>query len=634
MRRPGLTLVLGLLAACGTSDDVGGEAGDSDVAAEALPPFAPAPATLHRLTDRQLRHTWADLVGVTWTGALPADYVLHGYATVGGAEQTLPPADLELLDGAAWAVAEDAVPDAATAAALLGCEVGGDTDAAVDEPCLRTWLAAFLRRAWRRPATRPEVDALVALHDAVRGIETPTVAVQAVVASVLESPHLVFRVEIGRADPDHPGRRVLTGLELASRLAYFLTDAPPDDDLLAAAEAGELDTPDGLRAAAERLLDTPRADDAFVAFWAETLEVERIDETDKDLTLFPQVDDALRTAMADELRWLFRDVMLEHDGTFAELLTTDVAYVDAGLAKVYGLPPVEGRHVRVTLDPAQARGGLLGRAGVLAAFSHATRTSPTRRGKFVQNRLLCHTIPPPPPGVVASLDAVPDDGQHTLRERLEQHATVPVCASCHRQMDPIGFGLEHFDPIGRYQWNDPSLKSVDATGTLDDVPFDGAAELGRVVAEHPDFPGCMALQLYRHALGRAEQDPELAAVDDLARALVDGGGRLRPLVLALVGHEAFRTASAPTDVCAEDEEGTSRACATSCGEGVETCAAGLWTGCDAPPAPQESCDGVDEDCDGTADEVVTPCEADGLPGFEVCVDGEPGACAVAPEEVP
>jgi len=162
------------------------------------------------------------------------------------------------------------------------------------------------------------------------------------------------------------------------------------------------------------------------------------------------------------------------------------------------------------------------------------------------------------------------------------------------------------------------------------VDFEGAAQLGLAVARHPDLLGCLALNLYRHTLGRAEQDPELVASDELTAAAEAGGGRLRPLVVALVTHPAFRTAQPPTAPCTDDEAGQTRACDASCGPGVEVCVDGTWTGCDAPPAPGEACDGVDQDCDGVADAVVQACDG----GLAVCVDGEPGACELPPAPAP
>ncbi len=595
-----------LLTACslGFQDDSGASgAGDA---------ILPPEATLHRLSDRQWRNAAEDVTGVRFTGELPGDYVIQGYAAVGGSEVTIAPTDLELYEAAAWAVAVAAVEDGTT---TLGCAVDpplGEEDRALDaEACLRGWLADTGLRAWRRPVTALELDTLVGLVEEVMDTSgSGTLGAQAGLAALLVSPHFVFRVDRGVPDPAVPGRVCFTGHEAAARLSFLLWDSGPDAELLAAADAGDLETPEGIRAEAERLLDDPRARSALADFWSEYMDLDRLATVSKDATLYPQVDDAMRTALAEEVRLLFDDHAFG-DLSILDLWTTDLAWVNAQTAPLYGTTMSGDALQRVRLT-SEERGGLLGRAAFLFLNAHATVNSPTHRGRFVRDTLLCQDIPPPPAGLDTTLETV-EGG--TLRDELEQHMTDPSCGGCHELMDPIGFGLEYFDPIGQRRELDNG-QPIDATGDLDGTPFDGAAELGEALAAHSALPNCLVQQVYRHAQGALPRGGEHDAIDALTDGLLDSGGSFRELLLDLVTDQVFRTATdsgaAPPDEAhcdAQDDDGDGQidesleqACAAEHGLGTRVCASGSWSACAGPPAAWETCDGSDEDADGVVDE--------------------------------
>jgi hypothetical protein len=612
------------LAGCGCNDrrdvrDVESPTGEGPTSTDpALPPFTPPPAALLRVTAEEWRNSAEDLFGVRYEGQLPVDYLLYNYSRVGGSELTIPPLDLEQYEAASWSIAEAAIPDQASAEALLGC--------AVDDPaCVRAWLHDPARRAWRRPASTDDLDEILALHGEILASYGPVLALQASVAWVLQSPEFLFRVEVGEPDParpDEPGWRRLTSWEVAGRLASFLTASVPDAELAEAAERGDLLTDAGILAQADRLLATPRARAAMQAFFAETLDLHELDSVTKDTTIYPEFGDALREQMALELKLLFTDVALDRGAPMTELLTTDKTFVGPELGALYGVPVAGSGIVEAVLPAGSQRGGLLGRAALLTIQSHNVTTSPTNRGKFVRTRLLCQDIPPPPPGVVTELEERSDG---TLREQLEEHATNPACASCHDVMDPPGFALEHFDPIGRWRDLDNGFP-IDATGSIDDEPFDGAQQLGQVVAAHDLYPKCIATQLYRFANARVDRIEDLTLVEDIAADFVAEDQRWNPLVHALVLSVGFRSVAAPLgDVCAT--EGETRPCATGCGAGAEVCVAGRWTGCTAPAPGVEACNGADDDCDGLVDEVLErTCDGDFGLGTQTCDAGAWGAC--------
>ena len=345
------------------------------------------------------------------------------------------------------------------------------------------------------------------------------------------------------------------------------------------------------------------------------LDLDQVETMEKNPDLYPDDSPELRDAMVDEVLALFETLALEEDRDLGELYTTRQTWItDPALGRMYGLDLTDDDVPGwFDIPAAQERGGLIGRAAFLAVHAHASQSSPTRRGKALRVRLLCGIVPPPPEGVVTSLEESASE-EGSLRDRLEQHATDPACSSCHLLIDPLGYPLERFGALGEWRADDNGY-AIDTTGELDGVAVDGAADMGAAMAAHPDLGACFARNLYRFGTGRIEGAGEEAAVVDLGFSFEDSGRRVRDLALALVLSEGFRTTAAPpTDPCLEDQEGATRDCATACGSGQETCQGGMWSGCTAPQPTPERCDGDDNDCDGVTDEsVIEACEDEGTP---------------------
>jgi hypothetical protein len=552
--------------------------------------MTPPPAAVSRLTDAQWRGSVRQLLGVDYAGYLPADYALHGHVSVGASVIATSPLEWELYEASAWNVANEAVGAAELRAARLPCALDvPNVDDALG--CVRVWATDLARGAWRRPARVDEIDVLVGLARPAFEAGDPDLAARTVVAAVLASPHFLYRVETGSPDPTLPGAWRYTDDEIAARLALMLTNRGPDPELRADAEAGRLSTPAGVRAAAERLLDTAEAREAVARFWAEVFDLAKLGGATKSALFYPEFTPALREAMVREILWLLLDITYDRDADIREMFTTRATVVDGPLAALYGLPPVEGSDPIVT-EVGPERGGLLGRAALAAIHSHPVSTSPTRRGKFIRTRLLCQSVPPPPPGVTASLDALPPAA--STRERLEQHATDKACVSCHERIDPPGFGMENLDAIGKWRETEGS-GPIDATGELDGAPFDGVAELGRVISEHRSLAGCFSLDLWRFASGQAEDGSQLDTIEGLGDQMAEDGFRWRSLFLNIVASDGFRR-PAPGEVA----------------------------------APAEVCNGADDDQDGAVDGVIRTCDADGAPGTMTCDGGAWSACAAAP----
>jgi hypothetical protein len=598
----------------------------------AWPMDAGARTGLHRLTDSQFRNASEHLTGFRWDGALPGDYVLHGYAAVGAGEISVAPSDFELYETAAWTLAETAIADAAARDAFLGCPVAalpGREDAfAGPEACLRAFLAGFLGEAWRRPPGLDEIDRQLALYHAVADqTGSATLAVQALLSSALLAPDFLFRVEFGEPVPGERQWRALDDHELAARLSFALLDHPPGDALAARAEAGALSDAAAAQEEAALALQDPLAKGALSSWFAQWVDLGTLALVTKDAAMFPEWNESLRAAMAAESRALFSAVALDQDADLRTLFTRTDSLLTPELAALYGVPLPADPSLMTQLPPERA--GLLSRGAFLAIASHATLTSPTRRGKFVRSRLLCQDVPPPPEGVIPSLEGSSALG--TLRQQLEQHRQDQACAGCHSQMDPIGFAFEGLDPIGRTRQLDNGYP-IDSSAELDGVAVDDAAGLGAALAAHRRLPGCMAKNFWRQALGHLEQRAEDEELDAVAAAFEADGVRLSDLAVRIAGTLAFRRVAVPEGgACSESEEGQLRDCSTDCGDGSEVCEAGTWVGCDAPRPLAESCNGFDDDCDGAVDEdAVRLCSVGGAPGIESCAAGAWSGCAVAP----
>lgn len=421
-----------------------------------------------------------------------------------------------------------------------------DPDPAAPEPCLREIAQNFGRRAYRRPLTAQELDALVALPSAALAAgDDLERAMRLMLRTMLVSPHFIFRVETD-PDPAAPVPHALSDHELASRLSYFLWSSMPDDALLELADAGMLQDDAVLRDQALRMLQDDRAKALLDNFAGQWLFIRALDDHEPDYATFPDFDAALRAAMRTETELYFREFLFGEQ-TMDQLLTADFSFVDDRLAAHYGLPDaaaIGAEFTRVSLE-GSARRGLLTQAGLLTVTSYPTRTSPVKRGKWVLEQLLCAPPPPPPPGVEGlTTEEMP---QGSLRERMEAHRTDPVCASCHTAMDPIGFGFENYDGIGKYRDTDQGF-DIDPSGMLPDgTGFSGPIELAGLLAQDDRLPRCMAQQLFTYALGRGPERYDRDDLTAITQAFVSGGYHFRELAESIVLSDAFRMRRAESD---------------------------------------------------------------------------------------
>ncbi len=431
-------------------------------------------------------------------------------------------------------VTSDALVDGAGKDLVYVCDPTASTDRIA---CWHHILETFGRRAFRRPLQETERAALIALWQSLRDEgETEEQALRLTMRSVMTSPSFLYRA---RTTSDHDSEAFLDDYVLASRLSYFLWSSMPDDRLLAAAEAGELSTEDGLAATARWMLADKKAEGLVHGFAEQWLSTRGLATANPNVTTYPTFDESLRASMAEESRLFFAE-FLENDRPLLTILAPDFAYVDARLAEHYGLePPVGEGFTRLSANETE-RSGMLSLSAWLTVSSDADHGSPIKRGRWISDRLLCQPVPPPPAGLV--IEPLPLGEETSVREALERHRDDPQCASCHALLDVLGMGFEEFDGIARKR-EEPNL---DTAGELPGgLLFEGADELAAAV-DPARFASCTTQKLLMYSLGRTIEAEDQPTIDAIARKAVTEGTSLREIIVSIVLSPSFR-APAPLD---------------------------------------------------------------------------------------
>lgn len=514
--------------------------------------FEPGPRVMQRLTREQYVSAVHDLFGddvVVVPSALEPDQVREGFAALGAAQTSVSTRGVEQYERAAYQIATQVLaPERRTT--FVSCAPAAASDAA----CAREVLAPIARRAWRRALEAEETDALVqvatnageVLGDFHAGLEYG-------IAAILQSPDFLYRPQVAIPDPERPTEGWLDDFELATRLSFFFWNTIPDEELLAAAESGALSDPEGLDAQIDRLLASPRARAGVRAFADDWLQLEVLEDLSKDPTIFPDASPDLGPAAREGTLRTIEHHVFDLDADYRDLMTTRETYVDRRLAALYVVrAPASDGFGLVELPESTPRRGLLGQASVLSMWAHPVSTSPTLRGKFVREALLCQTVLPPPVGVDTAIPE-PSDEARTLRDRLAEHRANAACAVCHAQLDPIGLGLEHFDGVGRFRTRDEG-DPIDASGDLDGARFQDLSELAEALHDHPALVPCFVDRMMTYAGGHALTSGEEDAHYQLTTELAREGFRVRALMRAMARHPFFRGVS--FDPRFEGEEGT------------------------------------------------------------------------------
>jgi mono/diheme cytochrome c family protein len=406
--------------------------------------------------------------------------------------------------------------------------------------CVERIVTNLARRAYRRPATSGEVAALMRFVELGRTDgRSAEQGLQLAIQAMLVSPNFLFRIERD-PNPRDPSRvHEVTSFELASRVSYFLWSSMPDDELLALAGSGRLRDAKVLESQVDRLLADPRASALADNFAGQWLETRNLDTIKPDPDTFKEWDPELREAMKAETKQFFEHVLRENRPV-SDFLNADYTFVNERLAAHYGIDGVSGPEVRRVSLSTDRRGGVLSQAAVLTVSSYPTRTSAVIRGKYVLQNILGMPPAPPPPDV-PQLEESNDGTPQSMRTQLERHRSNPVCASCHRNMDPLGFGLENYDAIGRWRDQDGTF-AVDASGALPDGQrFTTPGQMrALLVSQLPQFSRTLTERMLTYALRRGLQPYDRRTVETISRAVAADGYRFRTMVHQIVRSLPFQ----------------------------------------------------------------------------------------------
>jgi len=561
---------------------------------------------IRRLTRQEYENTARDLLGVdvaSLVTGFPPEEEVNGFDNQSKSLQ-VSALHVEQYLHASEQLAELVVQRFSS---LSSCVPMDPTAPAEAEPCITHFIESFGQRAWRRPLSPDEIARLLSLyHAGVSGgledlnhpdahllgpIDPIQDGITLIAMTLFQSPHFLYRVEIGTknvveryagSESEKRGReagevRTLSTFELASRLSYLLWRSMPDEELFAAAESGLLNDPAELLTQTERMLLDPRAAEGLWSFFEQWLAIDEIAESDKDPGVFPTFNRQLNLLMETEARLFIEDVVFEQrdmrrlfnsaysfqnatlaahytaGGEGAQLpasqigespewaFNSDSPISDSERADAIANLPMGESFERVELNPAR-RSGILTRGAVLSLTTKPNMGDPVHRGIYVRERFLCTPLPPPPPDIVV---IAPDpDPNLTTREQFSIHSSEPACAGCHRLVDPIGFGLERYDPIGRFRALENG-KEIDDSGeivsTLDlDGTFTGSAELADKLADSEQVQRCVVLNVMRYAHGRSETSAELCDVDHLYQSYAESDYDMFELLNAIITSSNFR----------------------------------------------------------------------------------------------
>jgi hypothetical protein len=504
-----------------------------------------APLTVRRLTHSQYNNTVRDLLGdqLQPANGFPKEDFVRGFKNQLEAQGISP------LQAEAYSLAAERLARAAFRGGDHRGLISGTPKSPTDAECAETFVREFGLKALRRPLDDDEVRRYRALllQEAGRANDFVSGA-QFVVEAMLQSPHFLFLVERG---PGH----ALAPYELASRLSYFLWDTMPSEELLEAARDGKLATVEQIELRARTMLDDPRAKDALDEFLSQWMRFDDVLGATRDRRRFGEFNSVLAGAMVEETRRLFHHLVWD-DRDFTTFFTADYTFVNADLARLYGLPEPAEDFAAVTYPERSGRAGVLGHGSFLVVTSNPAETSPTSRGLFVRTQFLGQEVPAPPPGVNTSLPEPTPEAPLTNRQRLAIHLNSESCAICHRLIDPIGLGFEQYNAIGAFEEKmvlrtGGGRRGAPATTVeltvdtaahiqgMDDSAFSTPKELGRILSGSKTAQRAVAKQLFRYAFGREETERDQPVIDAMFERFRDSGFRFRELVIALVTSDLF-----------------------------------------------------------------------------------------------
>ena len=497
------------------------------------------PPPVPRLTQEQYRNSLRDVFGdaIDLPAQLEPDIEAGLFFQVGAGISTISGRGVEQYEEGAYRIAAQVLSEE-----LRDDYVSCTPSGTVDSDCAAEFIEEYGLRLWRRPLTTDEIDRIVLVADGAAEVLGDFYSgLEYGLATLLQSASFLFREELGEPHPDVEDVQRYTDYEMASRLSYFLWNTTPDEELLQAAANGELTTEEGLLEQATRMMDSPHVREGIRNYFFELFSFHHLEDIVKDPNIYDQFsDDFGHSAMEETLR-LLEYMVFDADADFRDVMTTRTTFLNNRLATLYRVrSPSRDGFGQIELPEEAGRRGILGHASLLALESHPVSTSPTLRGLFVREVLLCQEIPSPPANVDTSIPE-PSGEAPTLRDRVAEHLEVAACAGCHLLMDPIGLGLENFDGIGRFRDLDNGV-TIDATGDLDGTEFEDALGLAEAIRNHPEYAGCVTRNLMRYGTGVIESRETENAQDYLTGMFERSGYSFQTLMLEFIMSPAFRWA--------------------------------------------------------------------------------------------
>jgi hypothetical protein len=521
------------------------------LASSAMAEDAAGPAAMRRLTQEQYKQIINDVFGPTVTlgGRFEPDVRDGGLLAVGASQVSVTAAGLEQYDGMARSIAAQVV-DEQHRDLLVPCKPAAAN--AADDACAKTFLSKVGKLLYRRPLTDRELNSSVAAANAA-ATKTGSFynGIGLALAGFLEAPEFLFRQEVVEADPDHAGQYRLDAYSKASRLSFFLWNSAPDPELLAAAESGAINKPDGLKKQVDRLMASPRLETGVRAFFGDMLAFDGFSTLAKDTTLYPKfTSQVLRDAQEQTMRTIVAHLLTDK-GDYRDLFTTRKTFMTPLLASIYKVqvnfpegvlnPWVEYEY------PANAeQAGILTEASFVGLHSQPGRSSATVRGKALREIVLCQKVPDPPGNVNFNLvQDVNNPNFKTARQRLEAHRTAPTCAGCHKIMDPVGLSMENFDTIGGFRSTENGA-TIDSSGELDNVKFPDVIGLGKTIHDNPSATACIVNRVYGFGAGHKPTKSESAWIaTTLAADFKASGYKFPDLLRDIATSDTFYRATAP-----------------------------------------------------------------------------------------
>ena len=519
-------------AAADHGDGGAGAAAADEAGAPTGTVATPSSLRVRRLTIDEYTNTLNDLLGTTtnYGAVLPADPVTNGF------DDDSDTLEVDQLFADEARINAEAIADAFDTGAIGCSPSAGDS-------CAASFAQSFGQKALRRPLASSEVTAYTQLFDAVSAASDADSGIRAIVQAMLQSPSFLYLTELGSAQASS-GSVALTPWEVASELSYLFWRTMPDAELVSHAQAGDIVQPSVVAQEVTRLLADPRADRMIDSFADQWLEANLLPVTEKDPSTFPTFTPSVATDMAGEVHAFVESSARDPNGTLASMLNAPYSYLTQNLAQFYGVSLGSGAQVNgFTQTPMPAgRGGLLTLGALLAIQATPEAGNPVRRGKLVRTQFFCQPIPPPPPGLAGPIP--PLDPNTANEQTWQEHSANPQCSPCHTLMDPIGFGFDQFDAVGRLL---PG--TIDSSGSINQTPstngtFDGGLELEEKLAASDDVQTCFVTQWVRFGLGVNDSTASAAEVTRILGTFPKGNAGVQGILSAITSAPYFTTRQA------------------------------------------------------------------------------------------